>query len=84
LANPASQLGKIVLGAGTTGLLTVLINGKAAFNPSDKPQFIAARMLAIFLRPSVVKCSLLLINSQICLKSSKSARFLVINGYLSK
>jgi hypothetical protein len=63
LENPAIQLGSIVFGVGISDLLAFTIDGKAAFKSSDRPQFIEALIVIIFLRPSIVKCSLLLINS---------------------
>ena len=47
-------------------------------------RFISQHRLAIFVRPSTVRCSFCSISSKIFLKISKSFLFFVCNGYCSK
>ena len=63
---------------------TGLVLGKADFNLADNPLFIEALILTIFCKPSEVRCSFRFIISKARFKSSKSARFWVNSGYLSK
>jgi hypothetical protein len=58
----------------TFGLVRGIIEGKAFFNESDKPQFIEALIPISFFRPSVIKCSLLSIISTACLNKINPAQ----------
>jgi len=78
---PNNQKGFNTLGIRTFGLSTGIMLEKFAVTFSDKPQFIAALRLKIFLSPFSDKCSLRTINSTICFNNSKSEPFLVISGY---
>jgi hypothetical protein len=51
---------------------------------SLKPVLIDAKMLIILIKPSLVRCYFLIINSTIDFNNRKSACFLVNKGYLSK
>ena len=55
--NPATQFGYLTLRFLTRGLTTGTTSGKAFFNTSDKPKFIAALMATILRNPSLVRCS---------------------------
>ena len=68
----------------TWGLSIGVIFGKDSTNFDDKPLFIDAFMLTILHKPSSERCSFLLNNSTANLNNSKSARFWVSKGYLSK
>nr|UYR50823.1 hypothetical protein [Morchella crassipes] len=82
--NPASQLGSLISWSSTLGLSTGVILGKDSIKFGDKPLFTDALRHTILCNPSIVRCSFFVMISIICLKSSKSARFWVIKGYLSK
>jgi hypothetical protein len=66
------------------GLLIGVIPGKAAFNSSVRPLFIEAFIDINLFNPSLVKCSLFFMKSIANLNNSKSTRYFVIKGYLSK
>jgi hypothetical protein len=84
--NPAIQQGSRLIIFSTLGLWTGTIVGKADLNSLDRPKFrealIAKKTFGCY--PCGVKCSLFWIRSNAFFHSSKSARFLVCSGYLSK
>lgn len=82
--NPDSQLGSGIPVNFTKGLDTGIVFGKIAFNSSELPMLSEALRFIISCKPVGVKCSLLSTSSTILLNSSKSARFWLIKGYLSK
>jgi len=55
--NPANQWGSGIPNELMAGRATGIVLGKAAFNFTDKPQFIDTRMATILRKPSVVRCS---------------------------
>jgi len=63
---------------------TGTIEGKDSFKVLDKPQLRDALCTKISFNPSKLVCLFSDINDTICLNTTKSSYFLVINEYFSK